>query len=57
MITQSEIEAFAVQVANPDLDGVALICHLSDADFNAVLNRAEDIPREHARSHLRVVKA
>jgi hypothetical protein len=48
MITHSEIEAFAAQVANPEIDGLALICHLPDADFTAVLNRAEDISNERA---------
>ena len=36
MITQSEFEALAIQVANPESDGLALISHLRKADFIAV---------------------
>jgi hypothetical protein len=49
MISPQEIEAYAEQMAEPDfemanIDG--LIGHLDEADFDAVLARAEKISRE-----------
>jgi hypothetical protein len=52
-ITQSEIEAFAVQIAEPDFKTESiepLIGHLYGADVSAVLDRAAEIAREYAKA-------
>jgi hypothetical protein len=55
MITQTEIETFAMQIAEPDFDPSqieALIGHLRDAEIEAVIDRAAEISREHGEAAL-----
>jgi hypothetical protein len=55
MITAQQIEAFAVQIAEPDFviskaSIEQLIGHLGDAEFKAVMARAAEISRERGRA-------
>jgi hypothetical protein len=48
MISKEQIETFARQIADPDFEQVnilPLIGHLSDSEFDAILDRAEEITR------------
>jgi hypothetical protein len=53
MITPTEIEAYAVQIAEPDFETASigpLIGHLGDAEFEAVMDRAAEISRDRGRA-------
>jgi hypothetical protein len=55
MIDAKEIEAFAVQIAEPSFQIASiepLIGHLDPADFGSVLRRAEQIARQHGEAYL-----
>jgi hypothetical protein len=51
MISQHEIESYAVKLAEPGFEGtLALIGHLHGADLLAVLQRTSEIAREAAET-------
>ena len=55
MISLTEIETFAVQIADPDFDPLSiekLIGHLGEAEFEAVIDRAVEISRGHSEAAL-----
>jgi hypothetical protein len=53
MITETEIETYAVQIAEPGFETASiepLIGHLGAAEFRTVLRRAAEISRERGRA-------
>jgi hypothetical protein len=57
ILTEAEIEAFAVQIAEPDFEIShaaldPLIGHLDPADFDAVMDRAQEIARAQGKAAL-----
>jgi hypothetical protein len=53
MISPSEIEAFTVQIAEPGFETArieALIGHLAEAEFKAVMHRAAAIARAYGKA-------
>jgi hypothetical protein len=53
MITQTEIEAYAVQIGAPGFETASLeplIGHLGDAEFEAVMDRAAEISRRRGKA-------
>lgn len=60
MINAAEIESYASQISEPDFEIAAiepLIGHLSDAEIEAVIDRAAAIARERGRADMAAAAA